>query len=167
VVVLNKVVYHNMTQAFGPRLCYFRSTDVEQKNYHRLLWSVTDEMLYLALIKGKKIVVIDRSTKRQNKIHRVFLPVLESLLNDTRPKHLASSHQQALSALERDRSLKTRFEFWRKRARHKAAFKGRTIRVKREVANDPAPFIKNVLLSSIELPYKAAKVPQPDGSGTP
>ena len=74
----NKVVYHNMTQAFGPRLCYFRSTDVEQKNYHRLLWSVTDEMLYLSLVKGMKIVVIDRSTKPKNKNHRDFLPYLES-----------------------------------------------------------------------------------------
>jgi hypothetical protein len=56
--------------------------------------------------------------------------------------------------LERDQSLKTRFAFWRKRARHKAAFKGRTIRVKREVANDPARHIKG------------ATVPKPDGSET-
>ncbi len=130
---MNKVVFHNMTQSFGSRLCYFRSTDVEQKNYHRLLWSVTDEMLYLSLMKGKKIVVIDRSTKRQNKIHRVFLPVLMALLNGSDVAHLAASRAQAAQALDADQSLRTRFEFWRKRARHKAVFRGRTIQVRREV----------------------------------
>jgi hypothetical protein len=130
---MNKVVYHNMTQCFGPRLCYFRSTDVEQKNYHRLLWSVTDEMLYLSLIKGQKIVVIDRSTKRRNKIHRVFLPVLESFLNATYAQHLSASKRQMEAALLADPSLKTRFDFWRTRARHKAVFRGRTISVRREV----------------------------------
>ena len=150
----NKVVYHNMTQAFGPRLCYFRSTDVEQKNYHRLLWSVTDEMLYLSLVKGMKIVVIDRSTKPKNKIHRVFLPVLESVLNGTGAKHLAASKEQAARALDSDVSLKTRFEFWRKRARHKAVFQGRTIRVKRELATVPSAY------------RKEATVSRPDGSET-
>jgi hypothetical protein len=55
------------------------------------------------------------------------------LLNETDPKHLRTSLHQAQTAIAVDRSLATRFAFWQKRARHRAVFRGRTIRVKREV----------------------------------
>lgn len=41
------ILYSNLTQNIsGNRFVYLRSTDVEQMNWERLLWSVPDEMLY-------------------------------------------------------------------------------------------------------------------------
>ena len=59
--------YYNLSQHSGERLVYFRSTDVEQNNYHRLLWSVPDEWLYL-LSKNKSILVIDKSKKKMERL---------------------------------------------------------------------------------------------------
>lgn len=38
--------YDNLSQSLGGRACYFRSTDVEQMNYERLLWSIPDDWFY-------------------------------------------------------------------------------------------------------------------------
>lgn len=129
--------YFNLSQCTGPRMVYFRSTDVEQKNYHRLLWSVPDEWLYL-LMTGQEIEVIDQSSNR-GKIEHIFIPVLNDVINymsgaaEPKARHLKACFLLALDALNRDSSLNKKFEFWTKRIKHAVAIRAKTVHVDREL----------------------------------
>lgn len=128
------VTYYNLSQCHGDRVVYFRSTDVEQKNYHRLLWSVPDEWLYL-LYNGCEILVVDASKHRKGKIERVFIPVLNDLLNTkafgTPPEHtnLVDCFVSAQNALKHDKALDKKYRFWTRRLRYEVDIKALTIRV--------------------------------------
>ena len=139
-----EVVYNNLSQLIEGRLVYFRSTDVEQKNYHRLLWSVPDEWFYL-LSKGYTIIVRDiSSNKKGGKIERIFLPVLCDVLNnllglskDIKNKQLKEHFKKAMDAVEADKQLKRRILFWKGRINKPVRIVGKTIIVEKE----PNPLI--------------------------
>jgi len=132
------ILYHNLTQSRGHRNCHFRSTDIEQKNWKRLLWSVPDEMLYF-LSQGKEICIIDKSVKQRNKIERIFVPVLNDILNwlyfKKEPEHKALKHHfaRAKICLMADVSLMTKFRFWKKFIKDHVEIKARTVKVEREL----------------------------------
>ena len=120
---VKEVKYYNLTQAlplvkYNARLCYLRSTDVEQQNYERLLWSVPDEMLYF-LAKGQSVEIIDASKHKRGKIERIFVPVLSDLLRfvwfNERPKNkrLLNHYARALNTLLTNKLLLTKFSFWK------------------------------------------------------
>ncbi len=146
--------YYNLTQCTGPRVVYFRSTDVEQKNYHRLLWSVPDEWLYL-LWKGDKIKVIDKSSNSRGKIERIFIPVLNDLLNLLSMSdfhgHPSLKHHMAyaISALNVDPALNKKFTFWTDRLNHDVYIEAETVKVDREENPMdkiyPWPHAKNII----------------------
>lgn len=127
--------YRNLTQCFGERMCYFRSTDIEQKNWKRLLWTFPDEMLYF-MSQGEEIIITDKSKKKHNKIERIFCPVMNDLLNylyfDTPPEYkiLKSHLEKAIDELE-DNQLRKRFIFWKKYIK-RVKISGRTIQVEKE-----------------------------------
>lgn len=116
------IKYYNLTQALPfaqseARLCYFRSTDVEQMNYERLLWSVPDEMLYF-LSRGQTVEIVDASRHKRGKIEKIFVPVLCDLLRfmwlNEKPKNkqLLDHYAKALNVLLTDKLLSTKFSFW-------------------------------------------------------
>lgn len=113
------------------RLVYFRSTDIEQKNYHRLLWSIPDEWFYL-LATGKEIIVNDISSNKKGKVERIFLPVLCDILNylllDIEPKNkvLSSHFSLAIDEINRDISLKTKIMFWKGKIKKQIIINGLT-----------------------------------------
>lgn len=117
-------------------MCYFRSTDIEQKNWKRLLWSFPDEMLYFMSL-GKKIQIVDKSTKERNKIERIFVPVMQDLLNwlyfgnPPQNKHLNPHFAIAKCFLQEDNLLMTKFMFWKKRIKN-VKIVAKTIRVTKE-----------------------------------
>lgn len=128
--------YYNLTQCAQRPAVYFRSTDVEQMNWHRLLWSVPDEWLFL-LYCGESICVIDKSTGR-GKIERIFIPVLNDLLTflieDKQPSHkdLLPHFAAALEALKADKSLRCKFTFWTDRITGPIHIGAMTVKVDRE-----------------------------------
>lgn len=131
------VTYYNLTQCSGDRVVYFRSTDVEQKNYHRLLWSVPDEWLYFLYI-GVQIKVVDRSSNK-GKIEHIFIPVLNDLLNvlisaDYVPQcpNLKAHLLLAQDALNKDSSLSKKFTGWTGRMKSPIRIDARTIHVDSE-----------------------------------
>jgi hypothetical protein len=88
-------------------------------NWHRLLWSIPDEWLFLWAL-DKAIIVKDKtSNPRGGKIRRIFLPVAVDVLNnlllgeETVNNQYREHFSAAVFALERDASLKTKFMFWR------------------------------------------------------
>lgn len=117
---MNIMHYSNLSQHLDyDRFVYLRSTDIEQKNYERLLWSVPDEWFYLLSL-GHKIVVHDKSTKsRGGKIERIFIPALVDFLNRIWldiPVPIRNGQEHAYMAFGTYRSnisLKTRYDFWR------------------------------------------------------
>ncbi len=119
-------------------MVYFRSTDVEQKNYHRLLWAVPDEWLFL-LSSGTSIAVVDKSSNGSGKIERIFIPTLNDVLNSVLFGHLPASKRTiahfhyGMAALKKDKSLLTKFKFWRGKVSHIVNIQARTIRVHREL----------------------------------
>lgn len=129
--------YYNLTQAEGNRMCYFRSTDIEQKNYKRLLWSVPDEMLYF-LAQGKKIIIVDKSLKPKGKVEKIFIPVLNDLLNylyfKQKPAnpHLQHHWWRAWTEIKRDVQLRRKFLFWKKYLRFPVEIRAETVKVERE-----------------------------------
>jgi len=137
------IIYKNLTQITNGRLVHFRSTDVEQKNYHRLLWSVPDEFLF-HFYKGDKIIVYDISTHKKGKIERIFIPVLRDLLNfiyldlPIENKGLIEHFNFAIKSLYSDKYLKRKFLFWKGKIRNKIEIEGKTIQVKAE----PNPLYK-------------------------
>ena len=121
---MKNIIYYNLSQCagMGRRYVYFRSTDVEQMNYHRLLWSVPDEWLYF-MHKKLDVVVYDISSNSRGKIERIFIPTLQKLLIDlygidktvVYPKeHLA----KAKEALEKDKMLLKKYKFWKDKINH-------------------------------------------------
>lgn len=133
---MQEIVYHNLTQAIGDRLVYFRSTDIEQGNYRRLLWCIPDEWFYL-LYKGNSILVVDKSSNGIGKIEKIFIPVLNDVLNwlyyreKPRYKKFAAHFMWALNEVQNDRMLHTRMMFWADKIK-RVRIKGKTIRVKKE-----------------------------------
>jgi hypothetical protein len=121
-------------------MCYFRSTDIEQKNWKRLLWTFPDEMLYF-MSQGEEITIIDKSNSRHGKIERIFCPVMDDFLNilyfDRNPinNHLKSHLEIALLELD-DSSLERRFMFWKKYISF-AKIRGETIQVEKEPNGNP------------------------------
>lgn len=114
-------VYFNLTRFFDESLplVYFRSTDVEQGNWDRLLWSVPDEMLFL-LSKGYRIIVLDKTSNRVGKIEKIFIPVLADLLNyiykglPLQNRRLKPSFLKAINTLKSDKKLYRKYMFWKK-----------------------------------------------------
>jgi hypothetical protein len=129
------VTYNNLTQYTKGRLVYFRSTDVEQCNYIRLLWSVPDEWLYL-LSKGKKIVVKDKSSNYKGKIERIFIPALNKFLNylylgkDGIENDYHAT--EMLNAYYLTSSLRTKYKFWGGLITKPINIKAKTVYVKKE-----------------------------------
>jgi hypothetical protein len=129
--------YNNLGQLIHGRLVYFRSTDVEQKNYERLLWSVPDEWMY-HLSCNKKILLNDISSNHKGKIERIFLPVLSDLLNNIllnkpiKNKQLKQHFELALNEVEKNKSLKTKFIFWKGKIKQEIEIVGKTMVVKKE-----------------------------------
>jgi len=114
------ITYYNLTQCAdrdtSRRFVYFRSTDVEQKNYTRLLWGVPDEWLYFLSL-GKQIKIIDKSSNGTGKIERIFIPVLNDFLNwlyfDFVPSNKRfSAHAEYAQIMLRDHFLHHKFLFW-------------------------------------------------------
>ena len=129
--------YNNLSQMTQGRLVYFRSTDVEQHNLHRLLWSVTNEMLYI-LSQGNTILIKDKSIHKRGKIERIFVPTLNDLLNfiyfgkSPKNKNLLPHFQGALKALVDDHNLYKKYTFWRRKVKEIKII-GKTIKVKKEL----------------------------------
>jgi hypothetical protein len=119
---------------------HLRSTDIEQENWSRLLWSVPDEWLYL-MAAGEEVCVVDKSTHRHGKVERVFVPVLNDLINyftgyEPENRNLKEHLKLALEALNRDSSLNKKFVFWLRRMNGNGSgrveVKAKTIHVQRE-----------------------------------
>jgi len=110
--------YYNLSQCEGDRVVYLRSTDVEQKNYERLLWAVPDEWLY-RLYRRDTILIIDISSNGKGKIERIFIPVLVDVLRkvllgkEPINKHLTAHINLALGTLNSNTLLMTKYKFWR------------------------------------------------------
>lgn len=109
--------YGNLTQCPMERNVYFRSTDVEQNNWTRLLWSVPDEWFWL-WSQGHEIKLYDKSIKARGKIERIFIPVLKDLLayflfdqNYPVRKNLLCSWARAIQ--ETDSNIQRKILFWR------------------------------------------------------
>jgi len=136
------IEYNNLGQIIKGRLVYFRSTDIEQKNYHRLLWSVPDEWFYL-LAKGHRIIVNDISSNKKGKVERIFIPILCDLLNyillDKEPinKQLLAHFNIAMNEIDIDSSLRKRITFWRGKINKNIEIIGRT-----KIAKEPNPLMK-------------------------
>jgi hypothetical protein len=119
-------------------MVYFRSTDIEQRNYHRLLWSVPDEWFYFLMV-GDHIEVIDKSSNHRGKVERIFIPVLNDLFNCFSIRKeipdrldLREHFDAALVALHIDNFLKTKFKFWTKKLDHHVHITAKTIHVNHE-----------------------------------
>jgi hypothetical protein len=129
--------YWNLSQCIGDRQVYLRSTDVEQKNYHRLLWAVPDEWLSI-LMNGNAIMVYDKSSNRRGKIERIFIPVLNDLLNyiyfgrEIENKCLKHHFQFAIDALNKDKHLLKKYTFWKRYMRNPINISGLTLCVSKE-----------------------------------
>ena len=130
------LTYYNLSQCVGERMVYFRSTDVEQRNYHRLLWSVPDEWLY-HLSQGNQIKLIDKSTNR-GKVGFIFIPVLNDLINllartaEPVSGEFRAHFFAAYEALMDDEMLHTKFKFWAKRITRQVCIQSETIHIERE-----------------------------------
>jgi len=130
--------FYNLTSMTGPRNCYIRSTDIEQNNWKRLLWSFPDEFLFL-FSRGKHVVIIDKSkNKRGGKVERIFVPVMNDLLNllyfSKAPKHLnlKDHYWRSYDALFSDKSLLTKFRFWENKI-SEIKLSAKTIHVRKEI----------------------------------
>jgi hypothetical protein len=113
--------YENLGQCVGERVVYIRSTDIEQMNWHRLLWSIPVEWYYLWSI-GESVELHDiTSNSRGGKVKRIFAPVLIDALSLVlldqfcREKTLRAHVDAAMAAITEDKSLKTHIMFWRGR----------------------------------------------------
>ncbi|HII94373.1 MAG TPA: hypothetical protein HA367_01320 [Candidatus Methanofastidiosum sp.] len=130
------MIYGNLTQCPMERNVYLRSTDVEQCNWTRLLWSVPDEWFWL-WNRGEEVKLFDCSIKPHGKIERIFIPVLIDVLNylwfgiPPVNKKLKSSYQQAIDVLENNAILYTKYLFWMGKVKE-VKLSCETIQVKRE-----------------------------------
>ena len=132
----NAIVYYNLSQCSGERTIYLRRTDAEQKNWHRLLWSVPDELLY-NLYLGNQIIIIDKS-KNKGKIEHIVIPVINDLLNhlagikSQRSNNLKEHLRLAQEALSNDTSLNRKYIFWTSKFKNKICIQAKTIHVQKE-----------------------------------
>lgn len=116
-----EMIYHNLGQSVGDRVVYLRSTDIEQMNWRRLLWSVPDEWFYLWSL-GKTIVVKEiTSNTNGGKIKRIFAPVfkdvIDNILFDEYPlnKNLHEHYKKAIEEIKSDPLLLRRMKFWKRK----------------------------------------------------
>lgn len=130
--------YNNLSQSTKGRLVYIRSTDLEQKNWKRLLWSIPDEMLYFLSI-GEKVIIHDiTSNHRGGKVKRIFCPVVTDVLNhlyfkDKPLKNNLKFHfNKCLEILSNDISLLRKFVVWKKKIKQKIEIIGEDTIVKKE-----------------------------------
>jgi len=113
------ITYYNLGQCVGNRMLYFRSTDVEQMNYRRLLWSVPDELLYFLSVNESITIVEKTSNSRGGKIERIFIPVLidilKSIFFQENPEslYLKDHYSKAMDLLKHDKQLLTKYKFWK------------------------------------------------------
>ncbi len=135
--MIDKAIYYdNLSQSTGTRVVYLRSTDVEQRNYRRLLWSVPDEWLYL-LSQNNSIVVRDISSGK-GKIEHIFIPILTDVLNalyaGLSPQHnnLKDHYVSAWQMLAEDNQLMTKFKFWKGRISCPVSIGATTIHITKE-----------------------------------
>ncbi len=143
--------YNNLSQNIIGRLVYIRSTDIEQGNWHRLLWSVPDEWLYL-MSKGEPIFLTDKtSNSNGGKVKKIFCPVLIDVLNflflGIQPVSNCFKwhYQKAMSALNEDKSLKRRFLFWKKKIISPVSVIGKSVIVAKEPNPLESKFSPSVL----------------------
>lgn len=128
--------YYNLGQCIGERMVYFRSTDIEQKNWKRLLWSVPDELLFY-LSKGEEIAIIDKSSNK-GKIEHIFIPILNDLLNEMyfdeipRMKNLKDHFKFAKDEFKKCKQLERKFKFWKDKIQYPLRLRGYTHKVKKE-----------------------------------
>lgn len=131
--------YYNLTQypLLGGTHTYFRSTDVEQMNWERLLWSVPDDMLWY-LSQDVEIMIHDKSSNFRGKIERIFCPVLEDLLNNIyfndEPKnnHLREHFVKARYVLNKNKQLEKKFTYWKGLITKRVRIQGQTTQVEKE-----------------------------------
>jgi hypothetical protein len=111
-------------------MAYLRSTDVEQGNWHRLLWSVPDEWFW-RWANGHSVALMDETTHpRGGKIERIFRPVFLDLMRvevlrlepEPQERQLMDHYRRAVAALRGDVSLGTRYRFWRGKIKHEPWF---------------------------------------------
>ena len=136
---MSLIEYHNLSQFADEklRLVYLRSTDIEQMNWHRLLWSVPDEWLFY-LFGGHDIILYDKSSNSMGKIEKIFCPVFNHVLSQilfggSAIKHQMIEHIRAAeAALEADKSLRTKYKFWTRGRSNRGVVYVKTVRVDRE-----------------------------------
>jgi hypothetical protein len=120
------------------RKIYLRSTDIEQRHWQRILWSIPDELLY-ELAKGNKVEIIDQSTKIHGKIERICIPVLLDILRyvwfQEPPlfKLYTRHYQDALQILKTDTLLYSKYKYWRNLNPFRIDLLATTLQVEREL----------------------------------
>jgi len=132
---VNKVVYSNLGANSSDRNMYIRSTDIENANWISLLASFPDEALYF-MTKGKKVVIIDKSSKKVGKVQKIFCPIMSDFLKylrreEPQNKRLKYHMERALHAYHTQNFLKRKYQFFRKRLKTTEVV-GRTIKCKGE-----------------------------------
>ncbi len=131
----NKIIYSNLGANSGSKMMYIRSTDIEQKNWKRLLWSFPDEALYF-MSKGKKIIIIDKCCKKIGKVERIFCPVMTDFFRILRKlspirKDLKFHLEKIFEELSKDNLLYRKYIFFKYKLNQHHII-GRTIFCKKE-----------------------------------
>ncbi len=132
---MNKIIYKNLGANSGERMMYIRSTDIESKNWEKLLLSFPDEALYF-MSKGNKIVIEDRCSKGRGKIQRIFAPAMTDFLRHLaglKPLHKNLQHHTAfaIAAYKRDKIIGWKYGFFKDKLNNYTV-RGRTIKMKKE-----------------------------------
>ena len=131
----NKVVYHNLGACSGHRNMYIRSTDIEQKNWERLLMSFPDEALFF-MTKSKNIIIIDKCSKKKGKVQRIFCPVMTDFFRclkgyNIKNKILEEHLGLAINAYNNNKNLFRKYKFFKDKI-NTIRVRGRTIYMKKE-----------------------------------
>ena len=132
---MNKIMYYNLGANCGDRMMYIRSTDIEQKQWEKLLLSFPDEALFF-MKKGKKIIIEDRCCKAHGKIQRIFCPAISDFLriiSGLKPisKQIKQHTEMALLAYEKNKIIKAKYKFFVGKLNN-FTVRGRTIKMKKE-----------------------------------
>lgn len=131
---MNKIVYANLGANSGDRNMYIRSTDIEQKNWESLLMSFPDEALYF-MTKGKKIVIIDKSSSK-GKVQNIFCKAFQDFLRKIRGEpvkflDLRNHTAFALEAYRKNKPIHRKYEFFKHKLKTLEVV-GKTIRMNKE-----------------------------------
>lgn len=131
--------FYNLSQCATQtgRKIYLRSTDIEQRHWRRLLWSMPDEAL-MELALGGMVEIVDMSTKQCGKIERICIPVLLDVLRQlwfreppVSPMYRAHFHK-AMREIEADTLLRSKYEYWKRLVPYQIDLRAVTIQVERE-----------------------------------